>query len=225
MTATAEQKMAQVFIDELSAIADAYEAGSKVEAKDRQNKKALEAMLSKVNELSEQLLAFEDVEEQDIEYVKERLADWSALIAPQADVQWNREEVTAKTNVLKGLETLGVLSDEQKEALKGITESLKPRTGGSGIRGERTPQQEIEGRPAFVAIIDADGVQFSKQKGNVPTTAGNIKTRVLSYIKTKTGEAASDEVGKAVLAAAKEVVEDGKPEATFAGFTFRALSE
>ncbi len=227
MALTAEQKVSQTFIDELLTIAGQLETAKGSSAEDRSVKRALDAMSSKLDteDIRTRLYNALDVRSEDIDPIVNQLSAWAEAMVPEANVTWDKPTVTSKLTILQQFRSIGYLTAEQIE----IVDTLKDRfnvkaSGGNGERAERTAQEAIPGRPEKVAITDAGGNVFSTQKGNVSTTCANLKTRVGLYIKQTTGETMPAEVGKAVLAAAKKVVEDGEPTAEFAGFTFSSVA-
>lgn len=221
---TAEQKISQIIIDELEIIAQQNEAGKGQSNEDRASKRSLMAMSDKLDSLTERL-SDAGISDEDVSNVVEQLAYWAEVILPTAEITWDRETVTTKLSILNGFTALGYLTDEQSEQVTSIKDRLAIRKGATGERSSRTEQPPIEGRPAFITITDESGNVFSKQKGNVQTSASNIKNRVASYLKSKTGEDMPDEVSKAVISVIKTVVEGTETKATFSGLTFTAVSE
>jgi len=222
MALTNEQKISQGFIDELTVIADQYAAGSQLSPDERGAARSLTAVVKRLADMAP-ILEARGVEDRDIISVSTTLSLWAASIAPEAEVTWDRETVTAKLNALAAFRTLGYVTDKQEQQVVDIKSKLSFKAT-TGERGERNPQEAIEGRPEYVEIVDADGNVFSKQRGNVASSANNLKTRVSLFVKSATGNALPSEVGKEMLAAIKQVTEQGKSEATYGGFTFRVAT-
>lgn len=218
--ASAQETIVKQLLGELSTIAEQNKAGSKASDEDRNMKRSLKTMAKTLTDKTA-LLVGHDVDGDAIGSIVEDLEAMAELVLPTAEVLWDRKEAEAKITVLTGLGNLGMLTEQNAQDLDAIKEALK--VGRSG--GERTPQEAIEGRPAQVAISDKDGKVFSTQKGNVQTSVGNIKTRVMAYVKQETnGADVPEAVEQGILEAARLVCTGAQTTAQYGGFTFTAVA-
>jgi len=165
----------------------------------------------------------------DIDKVATQLSEWAEVMAPNASVTWDKEEVDAKLQLLTALATLNMLTEDEVAEVEDLKSALKQTKGGTGERAPRTPQPKIEGRPEKVSI-SANGEVFSVQSGNVANSAPNLKTAAAKFIERATATedgpgVVSAEDNKGLLAAAKEVVENGSVSETYEGITFAVYTE
>lgn len=161
----------------------------------------------------------------DITKTVDQLREWADVLSPNATTTWDRESVTAQLTMLDAMATLKMLSDDEAEAVERLKVSLRVTKGGTGERAPRQPQPKIEGRPERVSVTGPDGTVFSTQSGNVANSAPNLKTAAVAFIKKSGIDEVSVEDQKGLLAAAKEVTEDGKASAVYQGITFSVATE
>lgn len=161
--------------------------------------------------------------------VQETIKEWGNLFAPQADLGWDKTEVSQKVTYLDALVPFGALSDEQVATFESIKETLASATKGTGTRAERTPQERIEGRPQrVITSLGKNDPNPSNQAGNLPNSVSNIKNAAIKKVNgvlEKDGKALTEDHAAQIMAAVKKVVEDGAKTATAVGVTFTAAEE
>jgi hypothetical protein len=161
------------------------------------------------------------------ETVQASVKEWAGIFAPQADLAWDKAEVAAKVNYLEALVPFGSLTDEQLATFESIKETLASASKGTGQRAERTPQERIEGRPQRVITSMGNDI-LSNQAGNLPNSVSNIKNAAVKKLNAaleKDGKTLTEEHANQIMAAVKNVVENGMPQATVLGITFAAAEE
>jgi len=116
------------------------------------------------------------VTEDEVYALANKVSGWAKEIGPQeATTQWKNEDVQAD---IKGLLVLsemgGILTDDQVQILKGISENLLK----SGNRAPRKPAPTIEGAPDRVVIQNAEGEELGNLSGNTAQAPGNIAAKL-----------------------------------------------
>lgn len=221
--ATTQLPKASVIISELTQVEEQIEAVKQQGGEARSHRKALETMSSKLADL--QPLLEEQGASGNIGKTVADLAKWAEVMAPNASVTWNREEVNAKLQLLDALATLGQLTEVEGETVARLKVTLKASKVGGGERAPRQAQPKIEGRPDKVSIAGPDGTVFSVQSGNVANSAPNLKTAAVAFVRKATDAEVTAEDSKGLLAAAKEVVEGKSTSETYEGITFAVYTE
>lgn len=206
----------KTMLTELREIASQLEATKNVDRERKQFAGLLSAMASDRwlgKPEYQQALQETGVDEEAIEVVMETLQAWAEDLAPTADTTWKRTELDVKIDLLRSMAKLGMLEDDQAAELEQLVPTLTAKRGG-GVRGERKPQETIEGRATKVRIIDlSDGSKVAEQKGNVATSPTNLRQAATRYL-AKQGVTITDDVKNDLLTAAGSVckVEQEKVE-------------
>lgn len=206
----------KTMLTELREIASQLEATKNVDRERKQFAALLTAMASDKwlgKPEYQQALQETGVDEEAIEVVRETLQAWAEDLAPTADTTWKRTELDAKIDLLRSMAKLGMLEDDQAAELEQLVPTLTAKRSG-GVRGERKPQETIEGRATKVRIIDlSDGSKVAEQKGNVATSPTNLRQAATRYL-DKQGVTITDDVKNDLLVAAGSVckVEQEKVE-------------
>lgn len=220
MALTAQQTVVKQLLDELKVIAEQNKIGKQGSDEDRVTKRSLKLMAKTLTEKTEYLTT----KQIDAEVLAETIEDleaWSELVLPTAEVTWDHKEAEAKILVLTGMGNLGLLTEQDQQDLDAIKEGLKVgRSNGGG-----TAQEPIEGRPAKVTI-SYEGKVISTQRGDTTTSVGNIKTRVVAFVKQGNPELETvpEAVQEGILGAARLVCTAEATKAEFGGFTFEAVA-
>lgn len=214
-------------LTELRDIAQQLEATKNVDRERKQFAGLLEAMAS------ERWLgnpAFADafneigVDAELVNTVRDTLLEWAEDLAPLASTTFKRTELDAKIDLLRSMAKLGMLEDEQAQELEAMVPVLTAKRGG-GTRGERKPQEPIEGRPERVRIVDvSDGSKVGEQKGNVATSPTNLRQAATRYLeKSKTLEV-DKTMRDTILAAVSKVCKGEDLTAEAIGLRFEVVA-
>lgn len=162
--------------------------------------------------------------ESEVNTVIDQLEIWANLFAPQDNVQWDKALVQQHLTFLEAMAPYNVLNPEELQTLEQVKTTLKEaRKGGTGVRAPREEQPVIEGRPTRVITTVGD-IQVANQAGNKANSASNLKTASVKFLNDKLegDKVITTDQAKELMTAIKEVVENGKPEASALGLTFTA---
>ena len=183
--------------------------------------RGFDKMATRIDELTDALeTAGADTES--VPMVVEVLRGWAETLNPAGNIVWDKEDISAKLDQFRAFRTVGMLTDDQLATLERLETSLKFSSG--GVRGERTRAPRDPNKPAKVQINGPEG-KIGVRAGNVPNAASNLKAGAVDWINTQLpeGEVISTEDAKALLAAAKEVTDNGLLTAGYGGLTFEVV--
>jgi hypothetical protein len=187
---------ASVVISELEAIATQVEESKGKSREVLVLAKLLDSFSTKLIENRSILVSVANAVDANVSTVATEISIWASRLSPTATITWNQEEVKAKLGMLDAMVQLTNLGQgdfltpeqvEQVGTLKARLNSgaVKMPTG-NGDRKAREAQPIIEGKPERVTLTCNAGNcvdnTYSKQKGNVATTPGNLRAAVKSHM-------------------------------------------
>ena len=135
---------------------------------------------------------------------------------PIAEVSWSQDELTNLIEDVRYAMARGGYEGEQlveaNETLTKVAALTRSRKGGS-----RGPGQTIEGRPEKVRVLDADGQEIATQKGNGPSSVGNLTAAIVKYLQGN-GVDVTETVKTAIQESVKSCVMEGNKAVTVGDF-------
>lgn len=197
----------KTMLTELRDIASQIEATKNVDRERKQFAALLTAVSARIGD-EKNVAALQEIGVTDsaIDIVITKLTEWGKDLAPRAETTWQRDEVEAKVQMLQAMSKLNMLDEAQTKELEELMPTITAKRGGSGVRGERTPQETIEGRAERVRIVDvSDGSKVAEQKGNVATSPTNLRQAASRYLEKAKGLTVDKTMRDTLLGAAGQV--------------------
>ena len=184
-------------LDELRTIAAQIESEKAIDRERLHFAKSLQAFAERLDREQERAYLGELAAPEAIDAVINALGSWGDDLAPRAQAQWRRDELTAKVGMLRNMARLDMLDKTQVKELDDLEPALAVRKSAAAW-GDRKPQDPIEGRPARVKLVSSDGVTFSTQVGNVVTSPSNLRQQIIRHL-TKNGTEVTDDMKAEIL--------------------------
>lgn len=170
-------------LNNLFNIAEQLRASYAATDETRQGAKKLETSSTVVSDLATLISEATGDDVEGVYALADKLSAYATAIAPKtATTLWKNEEVQKEIDGLKGMASLGFLTDDQVTVLNGIAADFSK---GSRVRGPRNDAPTIEGRPSRVWLVSSDDPTkaIRNMSGNTAQSAGNAAKSLASFLK------------------------------------------